>query len=173
MKNRRMFAGVLVLSLGLLAGSGLAQFDEDWHGTWEFDSELRDCVTGFLLFEDVNEYIFCEGEDFESDTDPNWDDIDCQGGVTGNQIDLLCTMTEEIDVDCTAHMTMTWDLTLDQGVVTGTQTIETDFVGAGCFVTYTCIEATVVGTRIDADPVECDPQPNEAASWSTVKGIYR
>lgn len=173
MKNWRMIAGVLVLSLGLLAGTGLAQFGADWHGKWELDKAVYDCDFGFLLWEDTYEIVFCEGEDYDYQTDPEWQDIDCQGGVVGNEVDLVCTMSQWVEEDCFAEMTITLDYTLDSGVITGTEILETNFTGAGCLITYSCIESTLTGTRIDTDPVECDPQANEDVSWSVVKGIYR
>ncbi len=188
MRNMRTKAVILVLSVWLLAGTGLAasgdpggairpflpnQFDENWHGLWEFNIVVVDCDTQDPLWSDFYEQAFCEGEDYDLDTDPNWQDIDCQGGIVGNELDSVCTMTEDVLVNCTAYMTLIMHMELDGDTITGFQTVETEYSGSGCFIPYSCMEFTYTATRIDTDPTECDPQPNEAASWSDVKGIYR
>jgi len=188
MKNRRMNAGFLILATCLLAATGLAatdepggmflpvmpnQFDEAWEGVWDFHVVVEDCDTGFQLWTDDYETTFCAGDEFEPDQDPSWDDVDCVGGITGNELNFSCTMTTEVDLSCTGFITMTQQLTLSGETITGTMVMEMDLVGTGCFITYSCNEFHYTATRIDPDPTDCDPQSNEAASWSDVKGIYR
>ena len=149
----------------------LQEWTEDWEGIWEFHRILKDCDTGIVLFEGDYPDTACAGETFSPPQSPEGPAFDCPVfQIDTDSFHAECSGSYEAFPGCTANSAMVIDATRNGDSVSGTQTINTTFVG-DCGLEDMCQLFEFTGTRTDPNP-PCTATPATPTSWGSLKSRY-
>jgi len=160
---------ILFLTAGA-AGAEEIIVPESWAGVWETTTIEKDCQTLEIVNETTSRDTLCAG-DVMNPEDPDGLFI-CSGSISDGALHMECSVTTEVFPGCSLSISLVSDATRTGDTSTGVSINSFTYTGVECFFEDTCTRLESTSVRTGEDP-GCGTSPIAAASWGSLKSVYR
>ena len=144
----------------------------EWDGYWTTVDSIYTC-TGTLQTTGAGADTICGGKDYGQTPPGSTMDLVCTGTVDPTTIDVTCTGSGAIDVDCFADYTIVTHSTRTADTYFSVSTINITYSGAGCPLPPQCIQVNTHGTRTGVAPPDFCATAVKKTTWGQIKALYR
>ncbi|HET9326833.1 MAG TPA: hypothetical protein VFQ05_08690 [Candidatus Eisenbacteria bacterium] len=144
----------------------------EWDGYWTTVDSIYTCEGGLMNASPGADTI-CGGKDYAQTPPGSTLQLVCTGNADATTIDVTCTGSGQVDVDCFAEYTVVTHSTRTADTYFTVSTINIVYSGAGCPVPPQCIQVNSHGTRTGAAPPDFCATATKKTTWGQIKALYR
>ena len=147
----------------------------EWDGIWTTVDSTYSCV-GVFQNTSAGRDTICGGKDYTPSTGGSGLTITCTGTATPTTIDMTCTGSGPVFTDCDANYNAVFhgDRNGDSYHVVSTIHVTYSGTAIACgYLTPTCSQLDIWGTRISPAPPAYCSTPTQKSTWGVVKLRYR
>jgi hypothetical protein len=143
----------------------------EWAGIWSEQDSTYSCL-GVFKSASTNIDTLCAGKDYLSGGAIQFV---CTGTANATSVDMTCTGSFPVTVDCAANYSIHVTGTLSSGTYRTVTTTDVTYSGTGAecgLLPPTCTQVNSWGTRTGPAPADCTT-PTRHDTWGRLKSIYR